>query len=141
MFTDIIYTFIPVIIIGRIHRPLRERLVICFLMALGLLATAATLPKLVGVVKFGFKVDLTYRSSDALLWSTLEVNIGIIAACVPTLRRPFESALRRCGWVNSSQMGPDLESLEFTRAGSEKDFVEASWLKIEASSGSMIAGH
>lgn len=142
-------------IISRIHRPLRERLVICFLMALGLLATAATLPKLVSVAKFGFKGDLTYRASDALLWSSLEVNLGIIAACVPTLRAPFETALRRCGWIRSSQIGPELESLEATRTGvkrrdssalsgfpkddenffvvaDEKHLVEASWLEIDA---------
>jgi hypothetical protein len=77
--------------------------VICFLMALGFLATAATIPKMVSVAKYGFHGDTTYRASDALLWSLLEVNLGIIAACVPTLRGPFERGLKSWGLINSCQ--------------------------------------
>lgn len=80
-------------------------------MALGFLAAAATVPKLVRAVKVGFEGDLTYLASDALLWSSLEVNLGLIAACVPTLRAPFERALQRCGWGNTNEIGQEGKSL------------------------------
>jgi hypothetical protein len=86
-------------------------------MALGFLATAATIPKLLSVKQHGFKGDATYFSSDILLWSLLEVNLGIIAACVPTLRGPFESALKRWGGTRVTQLAMKPMDPSFTPPG------------------------
>jgi hypothetical protein len=86
-------------------------------MALGFLATAATIPKILSVKQHGFKGDATYLSSDILLWSLLEVNLGIIAACVPTLRGPFKSALKRRVGTYATQLTIKPMDPSFTPQG------------------------
>jgi hypothetical protein len=89
-------------------------------MALGFLATAATIPKIISVKYYGFKGDATFHTSDVLLWSLLEVNLGIIAACVPTLRGPFETALKQWGLISATQLGTKPTSPGYQRQGHEQ---------------------
>jgi hypothetical protein len=115
--TDIIYTLLPMTIILKLHRPRRERIVISFLMALGFLATFATIPKIIRASTYGFRTDPTYLSSDVLLWSLVEVHVGIIAACVPTLRSVFEAGLRSVGLLGSCTQEVEMKSVEFGDIG------------------------
>jgi hypothetical protein len=109
--TDIIYSCLPIVIISKLQRPLLERILICFLMALGFFAAAAIIPKIIKTKKYGFLSDATFLSSDILLWTLLEVYIGVIAACIPTLRRPLESALRGMGLLPNCDA--ETKNLEF----------------------------
>ncbi|KAL8718292.1 MAG: hypothetical protein Q9225_004555 [Loekoesia sp. 1 TL-2023] len=43
------------------------------------------------------KTDITWKTAPYLLWNALEVNIIIIAACIPTLRPLFLVVFKRKG--------------------------------------------
>jgi hypothetical protein len=81
----------------KINRPLREKIVLCLLMGLGILCTAASIPKFISYSVFASGGDTTKNATGVVVWSQIELYVGIIAACIPMLRAFFESALRRIG--------------------------------------------
>lgn len=101
--TDIILTFTPLTLIYKIKRPLREKIVVSILMGLGILASAASVVKLTLANKYGgSRVDI-YDGVDLTLWSIVEGEVAIIAACVPCLKVPAEKVLRRLGLLSSCE--------------------------------------
>jgi len=98
--TDVICSIIPVTFLRTLNRPLRERIIIGLLMGLGLVASAASVVKTVVVQQYSHHSDKIDRVDGGLkiaLWSNIEEQIGIIAACVPCLRAPFRRFLLRLG--------------------------------------------
>lgn len=102
LLTDAIFATLPIFFISKIRRPTREKIVLCCLMALGLICTAAVVPKLIALSDYASMSDFTYASAGMMLWSQIEVSIGIIGACIPVLKPLFERALRRVGLMSSS---------------------------------------
>ena len=95
--TDVIYATIPLTFIRHIRRSARDRLVIGFLLSLGLFASAASIVKTVMVHRFDQTNDPAGHGMAIALWASIEAQVGIIAACVPCLRGPFIRLLTRLG--------------------------------------------
>ena len=81
----------------KINRPFREKVVLCFLMGLGILCAAASIPKFISFSVFANGGDNTKNASGVVVWSQIELYVGITAACIPMLRSFFETALRKIG--------------------------------------------
>ncbi|KAF2263484.1 hypothetical protein CC78DRAFT_449028, partial [Lojkania enalia] len=97
--TDLVFSFMPLTFLGKIRRPLREKVVIGGLMALGLIASAFSLAKVILAAKLETPQgkDLgAYLMLFGLL-SILEVQASFIAACIPTLRGSTRRLLIRIG--------------------------------------------
>lgn len=61
--------------------------------------------------------DLTYTVTDGLIWSLLEPTLGLVSACLPTMRPLFgklfpERFLNRTKANNSSKGGMDHRSFD-----------------------------
>jgi hypothetical protein len=97
---DLILAIMPIKLIRTLSRPPRERILISCLMATGLIATAVACVKLYvynrGPHKWTVPDELV-DSIDSTLYSKMEELLGIIAACMPCLKRPGEELLRRIG--------------------------------------------
>ncbi|TID15204.1 hypothetical protein E2P81_ATG08276 [Venturia nashicola] len=120
--TDAFYTIVPLTDILRLDRSLRERLALCLLMSVTLLATAASIIK-TSIVSYAFNdFDDTQSLSDLMLCSLLELFLGIMGACLPCLKQRFERALywtkRRtiCFWGERVDWGDSL-----TKVGTKRD--------------------
>ncbi|KAF2180004.1 hypothetical protein K469DRAFT_593422 [Zopfia rhizophila CBS 207.26] len=100
--SDIVFSLIPISFLTKIHRPLREKIIIGILMALGLVASGASIAKTVAVGQFGISKDNMYNSVQIGMWSCLEEQIGFIAACVPCLKNPLQRVLGHFGLLSSS---------------------------------------
>jgi len=93
---DFTLAMMPIKLLWHMHRPLREKVLVGVLMALGLLATAIagykmTLSK---KVYLGDTLSTTVKLS---LWNRLEMLVGIIAACMPCLKSTTERLLQEIG--------------------------------------------
>jgi hypothetical protein len=86
----------PITLIRTLNRPLREKVLVAGLMALGLLTTAAAGAKM-STFPGIYKGDVLQGQILASLLATLEEQIGIICACLPTLKGPAERLLIRLG--------------------------------------------
>ncbi|KAF1817227.1 hypothetical protein P152DRAFT_426905 [Eremomyces bilateralis CBS 781.70] len=97
MVSDILLSLLPIFVIGKIQRSRGERAVICLLMALGLLCSAAIVPKLITLQHYGMSLDFTWFSAELLTWSMVELLLGITTTCMPTLKSVGEKYMRKLG--------------------------------------------
>jgi len=95
--TDIIFSFTPLTFIHKIRRSTRHRIVIAVLLGLGLVASSASVVKTVSLHGFDKSDDYAGQGIKIALWASTEALIGIIAACIPTLRGAFLRLLARLG--------------------------------------------
>lgn len=101
--TDLTFSILPITIIRHLNRPLWERTIICCLMGLGVFASIASLVKTTLIPYYGKTGDNLWDAVDITLWSTLEQQIGMIAVCIPPLKRPFQLLLRRYGVISKNE--------------------------------------
>lgn len=103
--TDLIFSFMPLTFLGKIRRPLREKVVIGGLMALGLIASAFSLTKVILAAKLATPQGKDVGAYLMLfgLLSALEVQASLIAACIPTLRSSTKRLLTRIGLLQASR--------------------------------------
>ncbi|KAL5385073.1 hypothetical protein DPSP01_004884 [Paraphaeosphaeria sporulosa] len=97
---DTILALLPIHLIRTLHRSPREKVLICFLMATGLLAAAIAAYRM-GLSKAAFAGDLLSSTVMMSMWCMLEVLLGIIAACLAPLKAPAERFLHRAGLLVS----------------------------------------
>ncbi|KAF2178183.1 hypothetical protein K469DRAFT_754691 [Zopfia rhizophila CBS 207.26] len=136
--TDIFFAITPITFIGHLRRPLLERFLIVFLMALGLVASSTAIIKMVHLAHYmdqGF--DRLHDMLDLTIWVKVEEILIIIAACAPVLKSPVERLLRRIGIlvVRSKEYFPHLPS----KRGDERKVIGTSlgtWRIVEDSTGS-----
>lgn len=101
--TDLLLAGVPIVFICKMNVPLREKIVLSCLMGLGVFATAASIIKTTFVRNYGRTGDTLWDAVPLTLWSILEEQTGIIAACVPCLKTPFERTLRRAGVLSTQK--------------------------------------
>ncbi|PSN65180.1 hypothetical protein BS50DRAFT_575245 [Corynespora cassiicola Philippines] len=99
--TDFILSIMPISFLSKIQRPLRERAIIGCLMALGIFAGVASIVKMVAAAQFGRTNDPNSESIQIGMWSSIEELVGLIAACIPCLRSPFQRFLEYFGLVST----------------------------------------
>jgi rhodopsin domain-containing protein len=75
---------------------LREKVILAFLMGFGLFASACAIAKM-ALISLDPIIDPTYDPIPLGVWAHLEQFIGFIAACVPSLKAPFEQILAYFG--------------------------------------------
>ncbi|KAH7081358.1 hypothetical protein BKA63DRAFT_206862 [Paraphoma chrysanthemicola] len=97
---DVVLALMPIQLIRTLHRTIREKVLICCLMAMGLVAAAVAAYR-IGISDKTFAGDLLSSTVSMSMWCMLEVLLGIIAACLPTLKAPAERVLHRLGWLES----------------------------------------
>ena len=113
---DLILALMPVKLVWHLRLPLREKILMASLMALGLLATGMACAKMTTCNSFGTGDSLRDNVYPSML-AELEIWIGVIAGCLPSLKAPVERALREWGVLKpaSEDNGPSPSKLSFVR--------------------------
>ncbi|KAK6409798.1 hypothetical protein LTR95_018272, partial [Oleoguttula sp. CCFEE 5521] len=84
VFTDLLCSLLPIVILWKLQLPTRKKVGICVLMGLGLVATSFAALR---ASSLGLHIsDTTYTYTFTGTWMTIEVNLGIIAANLAPLR-------------------------------------------------------
>ncbi|CAI6336646.1 unnamed protein product [Periconia digitata] len=115
---DVWILILPYNIIIAIPRPLRERLAVYSVFGLGFFGTICA------IVRFNYLVIVTkskdpfYDSLPINVWSVIEVNVGLVCACMPTLRPLFSKAQR--DRTKLALKKPDDEETLISEKGSTK---------------------
>ncbi|KAI1438462.1 fucose permease [Xylaria sp. CBS 124048] len=100
--TDLAILALPLPILTSMRLPPKQKIILIITFALGIFVTIVdviriyylqkaindidSVPSSNSNVSFGGTPEFAYNASLALLWSAVEVNIGIACACVPTLK-------------------------------------------------------
>ncbi|KAJ5946837.1 hypothetical protein N7454_003676 [Penicillium verhagenii] len=88
IFTDFATVAVPIPWIRRLQMPLRQKIAICAILAMGCSVGIVSCIRLVSLYKLLTSVDLTWTTTDALMWCTIELNLGIFGGSVTAIR-PF----------------------------------------------------
>ncbi|KAF3909220.1 hypothetical protein ABW20_dc0103215 [Dactylellina cionopaga] len=99
--TDVMVLLLPVPVIWKLKLPIRSRLGVIGIFSLGLFACIASVNRIIlaSEVTSSNIGDITYTNAinGSGVWSLLEVNIGIIASCVPAIKALFVNSSDRAG--------------------------------------------
>ncbi|KAG4440129.1 hypothetical protein IFR05_004387 [Cadophora sp. M221] len=79
----------------------RVKISITGIMSLGLFASAASIVKATTLQHYGKTVDFLWDSTDLTIWIPTEVNVGIIAACLPCMKPLVKKILENSSWYTS----------------------------------------
>ena len=101
--TDWIFALLPISFLRKVQRPLRERVIIGFLMGLGIFTGVASIVKIQEIVAMRTSTDILANVITVEMWCSIEALIGFIASCIPCLRGPFQRAMERLGLVTIPQ--------------------------------------
>lgn len=93
----------PIRLIRTLHRSKSEKILICVLMALGLLATAIACAKMTTFTTFG-QGDPMQGTIMPSMWAKVEEQVGIIASSAPCLKSPVETLLKKLGILKPHQL-------------------------------------
>ncbi|ODA81309.1 hypothetical protein RJ55_04274 [Drechmeria coniospora] len=78
---------IPLWQLRALHMDWRKKAGVAIMFCVGTSVTIVSILRLRSLVKFGSEtMNLTWDFFDVGVWSTVEINVGIICVCMPTLR-------------------------------------------------------
>ncbi|KAI9889792.1 MAG: hypothetical protein M1814_004994 [Vezdaea aestivalis] len=83
---DLILFAMPIPLIWQLRVSRRRKVAVCFIFLLGLLACVASAFRVYYISVAVFGGDPTWRSVPLGIWSLIEVDVGILCACLPILR-------------------------------------------------------
>lgn len=129
---DLIILLVPVPMVWRLHLPTMRKIAVLIVFGLGSIAVAASIMRMVRVVWVASDetndIDGLLLNTTVLFWSMIEANLGLLAACLPTLRgivkiRSVDTLIqsyRSRSWLKSSgrynQSTGEHDGLPLTRS-------------------------
>ncbi|KAB8234665.1 hypothetical protein ETB97_004109 [Aspergillus alliaceus] len=84
--TDLAILIIPIPALSKLDLPKRQKIALITVFALGGFVCITSICRLVALKKISDSTDPTFDNVGAASWSAIECNVGIICACLPTLR-------------------------------------------------------
>lgn len=125
---DILLALAPSTFLFKLNRPLRERIFVCALMAMGIFASIASIIKTVIVRGYG---DQTLNPEEILpmgialcTWTVLEQLLGVLAACVPAMKNILQLCLGKVG-VSLNDSRPDRSGYYIRDDGTKRSTMGA----------------
>ncbi|TEY23441.1 hypothetical protein BOTCAL_1478g00010 [Botryotinia calthae] len=102
-FIDLVLAIIPVHMIWNLQMNKKKKLAICILLSTGVSAFGFAIIKIVELSNDANHSDLTWATVWLFVWNAFEINLIIIAACIPTLVPLFEIVInnRSASYFNS----------------------------------------
>ncbi|KAF2830025.1 hypothetical protein CC86DRAFT_179093 [Ophiobolus disseminans] len=84
--TDFAIFAIPIWPVMNLQMPRRRKMNLVAVFGLGFFACAISIIRLTDLYKYNGTLDPLWDSSAVAYWSVMELNVGILCACLPTLR-------------------------------------------------------
>ncbi|KFY01800.1 hypothetical protein O988_02525 [Pseudogymnoascus sp. VKM F-3808] len=94
--TDVFILVLPIPSLASLTLKLRHKLGLIGVFALGGFVCIATIVRLTTLASSSAGKDPTYTPIPATNWSVIEANIGLICACLPSLKPFLDNIVRTC---------------------------------------------
>ncbi|KAG9562314.1 CFEM domain-containing protein, partial [Aureobasidium melanogenum] len=88
---DLIILVLPLKELFALQTSLRKKLMVMVMFSLGIFVTFVSVVRLRSLIVFANSQNITWDYNDAAWWSTVEIHVGIICACLPSVRALFVS--------------------------------------------------
>ncbi|KAK6071108.1 CFEM domain-containing protein [Seiridium cupressi] len=122
---DLIIIALPLKNLYSLQIKLNKKIMIMFMFSLGIFVTIVSIIRLRSLILFASTENPTWDYNEAAWWSTIELHVGIICACLPSLRSLFVSLGVRGLGSNSDKSrgtgyGTNVSNIGASRTGAEK---------------------
>ncbi|KAF3042042.1 hypothetical protein E8E11_002324 [Didymella keratinophila] len=84
--SDLVLAILPVPMVWKLQTNVRTRISLCIILGLGSFACGTAVYKIPLQYHFFEEADFSGKGAWYYIWQQIEMNIGIIAACLPTLK-------------------------------------------------------
>ncbi|KAF4980831.1 hypothetical protein FZEAL_3247, partial [Fusarium zealandicum] len=84
--TDILTYTLPIPLVAKLRVPRRQKISLAVILGLGLFACVSSIIRITYIPPMLSSEDQTWVISDAMYWSVIETNIGILAASIPSYK-------------------------------------------------------
>jgi len=96
--TDWSFAILPIWVMWKLRITRQKKIVVCFLLGLGALASAAPIIRLSHLPGLMDNIDFLWATTDVAIWSVVELGIGLIVISLPSCRAlvhniPFFAAM------------------------------------------------
>ncbi|VUC24062.1 unnamed protein product [Clonostachys rosea] len=91
--TDAVMLFLPLPVIWNLQIQTKQKIALIFIFALGSLGMVSSIIRLKVAFRMTGLEDGTWDTAELVIWSCVEAGCYLIAACLPTLRPLFLSAV------------------------------------------------
>jgi hypothetical protein len=112
--TDFEFALFPLTFIFSLKRPFRERVAVVGIMSLGLIASGVGLIKFIRFRDLWKSPDTTWVSVPLTMGSFVEANLGLIAACLPTLKARCQKFVKSISFHVLPDSGKDQQRVTET---------------------------
>jgi hypothetical protein len=86
--TDLLILLMPVPYVWRLHAPVSQRLILVGMFMLACFVSIVSIMRLTILVGIPFaSSDVTYNTKKVIVWSIVEINIGLMCACFPSMKQ------------------------------------------------------
>ncbi|KAL2165019.1 hypothetical protein VTH06DRAFT_315 [Thermothelomyces fergusii] len=109
--TDVIFALLPIPLLWNVQMNWKVKAAVSAILSLGIFAAASAIVKITFLGSYGQHNDFLWDSTDITIWTTVEINIAIVAASIPCLKPLFKtilqgsSAARRYYYADSNLKG------------------------------------
>ncbi|KAH8426642.1 uncharacterized protein LDX57_004375 [Aspergillus melleus] len=91
VFVDIIILILPLPLVLKLQLPWKQKLAVAGMFLMGTTVVAISITRLAMYIHIGqtfldHYLDATYYTSPVFFWTNIEMSLGVILACLPTLR-------------------------------------------------------
>ncbi|PYH42878.1 putative integral membrane protein Pth11-like [Aspergillus saccharolyticus JOP 1030-1] len=97
IFTDLLTYTLPIRVILHLHMPHKQKCALGAILCLGLFACVSSIIRITYIPAMLTSADSTYAISGAMYWSAIEINVGILAASIPSFKAIASRFLPR--WI------------------------------------------
>ncbi|KAL1880549.1 hypothetical protein VTK73DRAFT_5562 [Phialemonium thermophilum] len=109
---DLAVIILPLPPLLRLSMSLKKKLQIILMFTVGLFVTAVSVIRLRSLIRFGNTTNITQDYVEVGYWSTIEVPVGIICACMPAIRSLFSMYFPKLFGTTKSGTSYPLGSLD-----------------------------
>ncbi|KAI7776709.1 hypothetical protein LA080_004643 [Diaporthe eres] len=93
--SDFVIFSMPLPVIKNLQLPKKQKIMLMGVFCLGFLTCIISIYRMKTLKVAGESTDPSWDNTDAAVWSFIELSIGVLAACLPTLRPLFALILPR----------------------------------------------
>jgi len=99
--TDIFILSMPIPMIWKLQIPNTQKVALCGIFLLGGFVVVVSIVRLVTIIELPQK-DITWKYVEPGLWSAVEPSMGLVSACLPTMRYLFKITVGKLTTSSSS---------------------------------------
>ncbi|KAL2130636.1 hypothetical protein VTI74DRAFT_6137 [Chaetomium olivicolor] len=91
--TDVVFALLPIPMLWNVQMNWKVKSAVAAILSLGVFAAVAAIVKITFLGAYGSHGDFLWDSADITIWTTVEINVAIIAASFPCLKPLFKTIL------------------------------------------------